>query len=123
MSTLKINGVSVPSPSANGFTVSKNKIWSRNTGRNSLGAMVGTIIAIKTSIDITWNVLSPSEVALIDSLVSDINHPFTTVEFIGADGVTTTKTVYFSDVSYPIYGTNMYGEKIITGTQLSGIEQ
>ena len=95
--TLKINGTTVPSPSANGFTVSKNKIWSRNTGRNSQGDMVGTIIAIKTSVDITWNVLSPSEVALIDSLVSD--------------------------VSYPIYGTNMYGEKIITGTQLSGIEQ
>lgn len=120
---LKINGTIVPSPSANGFTVSKNKIWSRNTGRNSQGDMVGTIIAIKTSVDITWNVLSPSEVALIDSLVSDINHPFTTIEFTGADGVTTTKTVYFSDVSYPIYGTNMYGEKIITGTQLSGIEQ
>ena len=121
--TLKINGTTVPSPSANGFTVSKNKIWSRNTGRNSQGDMVGTIIAIKTSVDITWNVLSPSEVALIDSLVSDINNPFTTIEFTGADGVTTTKTVYFSDVSYPIYGTNMYGEKIITGTQLSGIEQ
>lgn len=124
MALLKFNGIEMPSPKSNGLTISRNKIWSKNTGRNSLGNMVGTIIAIKNSVEITWPPLTTEEIVLIDSVVSDIDNPFTTIEYLDATGNMTTITAYFSDVSYPILSTNISdGKQIMDGVQLSGIQQ
>lgn len=122
MTILKFNGQAMPTPKPDGFTISKNKIWSRNTGRNSLGNMVGTIIAVKTSIDITWPPLSFSQIEMIDNIVSDVNNPFVNIEYLNERGNMTQITAYFSDVSYPIKSI-INGREIIDGIQLSGIQQ
>lgn len=43
----------MPTPKYDGLTIGRNKIWSKNTGRNCVGDMVGTIIRIKNTIEIT----------------------------------------------------------------------
>ena len=42
-----IEGVRFP-VAYNGYTYSRNKIWSKNTGRNDYGEMVGTIVGVVT---------------------------------------------------------------------------
>ena len=43
ISAVIIEGVTYP-VAYNGYTYSRNKIWSKNTGRNDYGEMVGTIV-------------------------------------------------------------------------------
>lgn len=124
MAILKFNGIEMPAPKYNGLTITHSKIWSKNTGRNSLGDMVGTIIAIKKTVDITWPPLTTQQIALIDGVVSDINNPFTTIEYLSPTGEMTTITAYFSDAPYPILSTNFgNGKQIMDGVQISGIQQ
>lgn len=121
--TLKFNGIDMPIPKINGFKISKNKIWSRNTGRNDYGSMVGSIIAIKNKVEIEWPPLSNSEVAAIDDVVSDVDNPFVPIEYTNERGEVTTITAYFGDVTYPVYSMNAQGKMIINGVKISGIEQ
>lgn len=51
----------MPNPVENGVKLSKNKIWSGNTGRDTNGDMTGTIKAIKTKLEIQWEVLTQAE--------------------------------------------------------------
>lgn len=120
---LLFNRVLMPEPKLNGFKISKNKIWSKNTGRNDKGNMIGTLIAIKRKLEVEWPILTSAQVKTIDSVVSDRNNPFVTVEYISEAGVTTTMTVYFGDVVYPIYRTKENGEQIIIGCGISAIEK
>ena len=46
-SDIEIDGVPMPGLKLNGLTVTKEKIWSQNTGRAANGEMVGDLIAIK----------------------------------------------------------------------------
>jgi len=121
--TLEFNGIAMPIPKAEGFTVSKNKIWSKNAGRNDLGTMVGTILAIKTKVEIEWPPLDTKQVELIDNIVSDINKPFTQIRFTNERGEVTPITAYFGDAVYPVYGTNIYGKQIMIGVKIDGIQQ
>ena len=75
--------------------ISLRKIWSANTGRTAAGKMVGTVVAVKTTIKIKWPPLTPDQVAVIESAVSDGDNPFVPVKFTDATGVTVTKTMYF----------------------------
>lgn len=90
----------MPTPKYDGLTIGRNKIWSKNTGRNCVGDMVGTIIRIKNTIEITWPPLTTQQIALIDSVVNDINNPFITIEYLDATGAMKTMIAYFSDVTY-----------------------
>ena len=85
----------MPTPAEEGVTVSSEKIWSQDTGRTSSGKMVGTIIGIKKTISIKWPPLTPSEVDTIESAVSDVNNPFTSLKYTDINGKTVTKEVYF----------------------------
>ena len=120
---LEFNGVAMPIPKIGGFNISKNKIWSKNAGRNDLGDMVGTILAIKYKVEIEWPPLSTDQVALIDDIVSDINTPYTTVKFTNERGVVAEIMAYFGDATYPVYGTNIYGKQIMTGVKIDGVQQ
>lgn len=113
----------MPTPKIEGFNISKNKIWSKNAGRNDLGDMVGTIIAIKYKVEIEWPPLTTTQIALIDDIVSDINNPYTSVKFTNERGEITEITAYFGDATYPIYGTNIYGKQIMNGVKIDGIQQ
>ena len=99
---LKIDNVQMPEPKYNGgLTFTKEKIWSKNTGRTTDGTMVGDIVAIKTKMKITFPPLSGNEVAQLDAAVSS---PFIQVYFKDPRiNDYTTKTFYAGTPSYPVY--------------------
>lgn len=124
--TLEINGVVMPTPKHGGVKITKNKIWSSNSGRSTAadGArMQGTIIAIKRKVQIEWPPLHPETVAIIDAQVNDITKPFVKMKYTDERGQTTEMDVYFGDPTYTIYGFNAAGDMIVTGIAVSGIEQ
>lgn len=119
---LKFDGVTMPTPKFNGFKISKNKIWSRNTGRNGNGDMVGTIIAVKRKIEIVWPILNARDIKAIDDIVSSVT-PYHKVEYTDECGKTTVITAYFGDATYPVLGTNIYGQQLLEGVGINGIEK
>ncbi len=122
MAVLKINGVVMPEILEDGYNISKNKIWSSNSGRVKSGKMVGTIIAVKRTLDITFAPLTEEQVAVIDAQVSDATKPFQRVEYWDEKGTYSTMNVYFGDVTYSTCAV-VNGKKIFKGTGISGIEQ
>ena len=122
VSDLYINGARMPDPALEGVTVSREKIWSSNTGRTSAGKMVGTVVAVKTTLKIKWPPLTPAQVATIESAVSDGDNPFVPVRYTDADGSTVTKTMYFGTPAYTIYSWAS-GIQYIRNVTVDDIEQ
>lgn len=122
MSVLKINGVTMPDILADGYNISKNKIWSSNSGRTKSGKAVGTIIAIKRTVDITFVPLTEEQVAIIDNQVSDSTKAFQKVEYWDEKGTYSSIIAYFGDVTYSTCAV-IGGKKIFKGVSISGIEQ
>ena len=118
VSDLYINGVKMPDPALEGVTISREKIWSENTGRTASGKMAGTIIGIKSKISIKW----PAQVATIEGAVSDPDSPFVPVKYTDATGTTVTKTMYFGTPSYTVYSW-ANGKQYIKDVSVDGIEQ
>lgn len=122
VSDLYIDGKKMPDPALEGVTVSREKIWSSNTGRVASGKMVGTIVAIKTTLKIKWPVLTPDEVATIESAVSSQGSPFVSVKYTDATGSTVTKTMYFGTPTYTVYSW-ANGTQYIKDATVDAIEQ
>lgn len=119
---LYINGTKMPDPALEGVTVDREKIWSSNTGRTTSGKMVGTVVAVKTTLKIKWPVLTPAQVAVIEGAVSDPDHPFVSVHYTDVTGAEVTKTMYFGTPSYTVYSW-ANGIQYIKGASVDGIEQ
>ena len=66
---LWLDGVAMPTPSK--LTITKNKVWSKNTGRSSTGTFIGDIVAIKDKLQIEWKTMSQENSALLDSIVKN----------------------------------------------------
>ena len=122
VSDLYINGTKMPDPALEGVTVNREKIWSSNTGRTTSGKMVGTVVAVKTTLKIKWPILTPAQVATIEGAVSDPDNPFVPVKYTDATGSTVTKTMYFGTPSYTVYSC-ANGRQYIKGACVDGIEQ
>ena len=122
VSDLYINDVKMPDPALEGVTVSREKIWSSNTGRTTSGKMVGTVVAVKTTLKIKWPVLTPAQVATIEGAVSDPDNPFVPVKYTDATGETVTRTMYFGTPSYTVYSW-ADGKQYIKDVSVDGIEQ
>lgn len=122
VSDLYINGVKMPDPALEGVTISREKIWSENTGRTASGKMAGAIIGIKSKISIKWPVLTPAQAATIEGAVSDPDNPFVPVKYTDATGTTVTKTMYFGTPSYTVYSW-ANGMQYIKNASVDGIEQ
>lgn len=122
MSTvLWINEVDMPTPSK--ITITKEPIWSSNTGRSSTGLMIGDIIGYKYKLQIEWPILSQVQSALLDNAIT--SKAFFPVKFIDpadASGEFTTKTMYASAPPYPVYS-YAAGIPRYTGVALDLIEQ
>lgn len=119
---LIVDGVALPTPKLEGVKITRNKIWSANTGRlESTGEMVGTIVAQKTKLEISWPPLSMEEIARIEAAVSS-DIPFHSLKFTDMAGVTRTLSVYFGDPEYTIYS---YSEGVqrVNDAKVSAIEQ
>ena len=96
-----IGGVIMPTPVLSGLTIKKEKIWSKNTGRVANGDMVGDIIAIKYTLEITWPMLSRADTAKIDAAISSA---FFDVTFTDpGSNSRVTKQFYSNTPSYPVY--------------------
>lgn len=102
ISDLYINGTAMPTPALNGVTISREKIWSAATGRSSSGKMLGTIIAVKTTLKIKWPPLTMAQAAVIEAAVSS-GTEFFPVRFTDAGGTTRTLTMYAGTPTYTQY--------------------
>ncbi|MCC8100403.1 MAG: hypothetical protein LIO78_10175 [Clostridiales bacterium] len=118
---LTIGGVKMPTPALEGLTISREKIWSSDTGRTASGKMVGTIVAVKTKVAIKWPVLTMDEVETIEGAVSS-STPFVTMTYTDMTGAATTKTVYFGTPSYTVYS-YADGTQYVKDVTVDGIEQ
>lgn len=122
VSELYIGGVQMPTPALEGVTISREKIWSADTGRTASGRMVGTIVSIKTTVKIKWPPLTMAQAQRIEGAVSDKNHPFTTLTYTDMTGTTVTKTVYFGTPTYTMYSWAK-GFQYVEGVSVEGVER
>lgn len=121
---LRINGVDMPIPIENGFTIGEQKIWSQNAGRNNRGTSIGTIITIKKTIEIEFPPLNHSQVKLINEQVSNVSLPYVSVYYDSElnDGLEFDGTCYFDSIAVPVMGVRN-GKTVVTGYKLSAIEK
>lgn len=119
---LIIGGVEFPI-AYNGYSHSRNKIWSTNAGRTNDGTMVGTIIAIKNKIEITLVPITPEQADIIDNVVSDKNNPFPKAKMLYLDGTQKEINIYTGDVKYNWLSTAIENGGLISGIKISCIEQ
>lgn len=119
---LIINGVEFP-VAYDGYTHSRNKIWSKNTGRTNSGEMVGTIIAIKNKVEVELVPLTPEKAAVLDSVISDVDNPFPTAKMLYLDGTQKEITIYMGDASYHWLSAAIGNGGLITGVKISCIEK
>ena len=96
--TLIINEWTPPAPKEGGFVISKEPIWSQNTGRVASGLMVGDIIAIKTTLEISWSKLTQEQLSGLETAVRD--DPFFDVIYCDETGTSVTKKFYAAPGSY-----------------------
>ncbi len=82
---LELNGVEMPAPMADGVDLSTEHIWSKNTGRNGRGTMIGTVNVDKRTVTIKWPPLTEDQVALIEANVSRPGRPWVRITMTMAD--------------------------------------
>nr|DAI94034.1 MAG TPA: hypothetical protein [Caudoviricetes sp.] len=117
---LIIGGVTMPTPSLNGMTIKKEKVWSNNTGRAANAEMIGDVIAIKYTIECTWPMLSRADVVKIDKAISPA---FFDVTFTDPGTNTrVTKKFYSNTPTYPVYS-YVKGVKTYKGVGATLIEK
>ena len=91
---LYFDGVAMPPPAKEGINETDQLIWSSNAGRTANGTFVGDIIATKKTLSITWNQMTYEQLALIQSHISRMHHPFIVVKYRAANGQQKTFTGY-----------------------------
>lgn len=119
---LTINGVAMPAPKIGGLKIKPEKIWSKNTGRSAATTMVGTILSIKRTVDISWPPLTTDQVAAIEAVVSNKDLPFVPMTYTDQTGKLHTMQVYFGTPSYSCFEW-INGQWKVTDATVSGIEQ
>lgn len=99
MDVLTIGGQVMPPVKA--LTISREPIWSKNTGRVANGDMVGDVVAQKVTLQITFAPLSDAQAALLDTAILPA---FFSVKFKNPQsGEMDTKTMYAGTPTYPVY--------------------
>jgi hypothetical protein len=98
ITAITVDGVELPAPAADGVTISKEKLWSQDTGRSASGLLNGTIVAQKVTLSVKWPPLTPQEVKTIDDITSS-DTPYHTVKYTDIAGKTYTKEMYFGSPS------------------------
>lgn len=102
------------------ISVSREKIWSKNTGRTTDGTMTGDIVAIKKKYVIEMPPMSGAEVALLDGLLSE---PFFTAKLKNPQTNTIVEDTFYSNSpTYPVYS-YANGLPEYVGVQFNLIEQ
>lgn len=118
---LKLKEIEMPSPKSEGVTISVNKIWSKNTGRVANGNMTGDIVAVKRTFSIEFPPLSPSQINTVESIVSNENLPFFSLELNDGER-TISATVYCGTPSMKLYSC-VEGINYYTGYKIDLVER
>lgn len=123
VSNLTVDGVAMPAPKApGGMKIKAEKIWSQNTGRTAAATMVGTILAIKHTVDISWPPLTVEQVGAIEAVASDRARPFRLMSYTDQTGARHLMNVYFGTPSYTCFDW-INGQWMVTDVAVSAIEQ
>lgn len=122
VSTLTIDGVAMPAPKVGGMKIKPEKIWSANTKRTADTTMVGTILSIKTTVDLAWPPLTVEQVKAIESVVSNAEKPFVRMSFTDQTGQVHEMEVYFGTPAYSTFDW-INGQWMVTDAAVSGIER
>ncbi len=117
---LVIGGVTMPPLKANGLTITREKVWSANTGRAANGEVIGDLVAIKYKLTCEFIPLTRSQAAVVDSAVSPafFNATFTDP----ATNSRITRRFYAGTPSYPVYS-YYNGFKTYVGVKVDLIEK
>ncbi len=99
---MSFGGIEVAQPAEVKF--GNEKIWSENAGRSSSCIMVGDIRAIKKTISLTWYHLTPEEIGLINSFISNIDRTFFQISLLNEEFEYKTYNVYAGTPSYEVWG-------------------
>ena len=115
-----IGSTKLPTLKKEGLNISKEKIWSSDTGRAANAEMIGHVVAVKYTLKCQWPPLTKAQVALIDSLISTA---FFSVTFTDP-GTNTRKTIqaYAGTPVYPVYS-YVDGVKTYHGVAVDIIEK
>lgn len=122
-------GIQVAEPAHKGINVTDETIWSSNTGRSSTGKMIGDIVARKSTIEVTWNVLTYAEAKeIIDAIKNAgeffyIKYPDVSAG-INSDGSLkyAVKEVYAGNVPRGLYSLHK-GIRYYTDVQITFIQR
>jgi len=117
---LVIGGITMPALKKEGLTISKEKVWSRNTGRAANGDMIGDLVAIKYTLDCEWPPLSREQAAVVDAAVTPA---FFNVTFTDpGSNSRVTKRMYAGTPTYPVYS-YVKGVKTYSGVKVTLIQK
>lgn len=71
--TLTLDSIDLPVPAQSGISVTANRLWSENAGRNTAtGKFVGDIIAMKHTVIVTYEHLTEEEMQLLFDLTANL---------------------------------------------------
>ena len=117
---LVIDNVQMPNLKENGLTITKEKVWSKNTGRGASGYLIGDIVTVKYKLQCEWPPLTRAETTVIDNAASK---KFMSIQFLDPGTNTfVTKTMYAGTPTYPVY-TYLDGVKTYVGVKVDFIER
>ena len=121
ITALTVDGVELPAPAIDGVTISKEKLWSQDTGRSASGQLNGTIVAQKVTLKVKWPTLTPQEAKIIDDIAAS-GTAFHSVKYTDIAGTTYTKTMYFGSPS-GTWGSWAPGAQTVTDYSVDMIER
>ena len=116
----KIGSTNMPNPANSGVVISDEPIWTSSTGRDTTGTMQGSIVAWKTTIDITLPALTFSQANTVRKAIKNAGSYFNIS--IGDAGDDVTFTVYTSNIPRTIYS-NANGLKYVIDMKLQFVER
>ena len=119
---LKVDGKKWKTPAHGGWKITREKIWSANTRRTSSGKMQGTIIAIKTTLDMAFPPsITKSELQTIKNSV-DSKEEWHELEFTNELGEVEKDTFYFGNPSYEGYAF-LNGKMILSSISIQAVNK
>lgn len=116
---LYIGGVAMPTPSK--VDRQLEKIWSEDTGRAASGKLLGTLVAEKTKLSLSWSCLTFAQAETLRAAVAGTE--FVELAITGYNGTIQTYTGYFGELSAGDYSWASPGLRVVTDVSLSFVEQ
>lgn len=116
----------LPTPST--LNVTDELVWGSNTGRTSTGKMVGDFKGFKQKIEVSWNLLTASQMQQLRSALHTAQNrsPFFNIQYwdieAGASGGLVTKKVYMNEIPRQLYSVRT-GYRFYQEVEIHFIEQ